>query len=102
MKTETDQTIQTANNYNFELLPADEIPTRPEKLFVPEQLETALNDAFELDNERIAVNTRFRTTVSRLNGNVIEISWEHFDEEDHYGGDGWAVVYSAAAIIAHR
>lgn len=94
---------QLVGQYDFEIRAENEVPARPEKLFVPEQLEEAVSKLVsgEID---VTVNTRFRRTVVRaMHDGVthdvfeVEISWEHFEEEEHYGGDGWLVVCSALA-----
>lgn len=95
--TTTQQT--TANDYDFPV-PTGDIPARPDRLYVPAQLEAAVA-AHVPDDVTTTVNTRFRRTVVRVTLDdddeltALEISWDAFEDEDHYGGDGWLVVMSA-------
>lgn len=89
--------VETANDYEF-AVPEPE-HDRPERLYIERQLEEAVD---EIAPVPVEVNTRFRRTVARgeydgRTGSLqkIEISWDAFQDEEHYGGDGWAVVIAA-------
>lgn len=99
-------TTKPANAYDFPILA--EVPDRPDKLFVPEQLESALRDLAP-DGVEVDVNTRFTRTVARATYagaspsspvSKVEVSWEHFEDEEHWSGEGWLVVCSAFAAAA--
>ena len=91
--------MRTLNDYDFDV--RADVPEKPDKLFVPAQLEAAILAAYNLDS--VEVSERFRTRVTDVTqqraGGPLEarVSWQVFDDEEHRfeDGDGWAVICSA-------
>ena len=82
----------------------DDAPERPERLFVESQLQTALQ-ALAPEGVTVEVNTRFRSTYARLNKDgedVLEVSWDLFQDEEHYEDSGWRTVCFAARDLLEK
>lgn len=95
---EATQDVQLANDYEFPA-PQGEIPARPDRLFIPEQLRQAVAEHAP-DDVTIEINERFTRTVVRAQREqrgdalTLELSWDAFQDEEHYGGDGWVATIS--------
>lgn len=78
-----------------EVMESHEAPERPEKLFVPAQLQSTLQDLAP-DGMSIEVNERFSSTYARVtperDGCTVEVSWDKFEEYEHYEDAGWDAV----------
>ena len=84
--------VEPVNEYDFPV--TGDVPAAPDKCHVPRQLEEAVAAHVPADLE-VDVNTRFTRTVARMSGSTLEVSWDTYQDEEHYGGDGWAVIMSA-------
>lgn len=85
-----------------EVMESHEAPERPDKLFVPQQLASALQDLAP-DGMTVEVNERFSTTYARVHssrdGCTLEVSWSEFEDHEHYEDSGWEAVCAFADSI---
>lgn len=93
--------MNTYNEYEFSV--SDDVPSRPDKLFTPEQLAEALEAAYDVAT--VEVSTRFTRTIARVecrgSDADVWVSWQHFREEQIMRDAGWTVVCSAIEADPH-
>lgn len=90
--------MKTLNEYGFDV--TSDVPPEPDRLYTPSQLESALEEAYNISEAE--VSKRFKKRVAEVTQMRIDdpitgrVSWKVFDEEEHtVRASGWEVICSA-------